>query len=379
MGPIRRSGRPPATRTVPIVYDASLPDNWTVSKLKQELSARGVAFTTNMKRAQLIMLFKSARANPNNNFANFDPVSSGSRQTTEQPNTRGRMSRRSAPSTVSLGEQPTSRDITSAPVPVSLPSTAPRDARDQHGDHLLSAILSLTETVHQMQATLLSTLQRPEPAPQTPAEPSSLPTENLIPTTTPHTATSAILASASEPVTDSANDDGFYVRTRYGYSAESLPFVETVSPTLRRSIVEGKDVNLASLLIPNYKPSGTKTVGDNTEKPDHRLSKSLSLAEFIQAFGVYKNIMCETFPQRRPELDLYERDIVDMATQYQGLGFYDYHKQFSAKAAAQVLYRNIPVDWSVRNNSLFCNIFSHFTPSHVPLATVPAILLPSVT
>ena len=44
--------------------------------------------------------------------------------------------------------------------------------------------------------------------------------------------------------------------------------------------------------------------------------------------------MCEAFPNRRHELNLYEREIVNMALRYPGAGFYDYHKQFSAKAAS---------------------------------------------
>ncbi|CAC5421980.1 unnamed protein product [Mytilus coruscus] len=41
-----------------------------------------------------------------------------------------------------------------------------------------------------------------------------------------------------------------YIRTCYGYCAESLPLVETISPQLRQNITAGMDVNLASLLIP---------------------------------------------------------------------------------------------------------------------------------
>ena len=40
--------------------------------------------------------------------------------------------------------------------------------------------------------------------------------------------------------------------TMFGYSAESLPFLGTVHPSLKKHIVEGKDVNLAPLLIPFY-------------------------------------------------------------------------------------------------------------------------------
>ena len=84
-----------------------------------------------------------------------------------------------------------------------------------------------------------------------------------------------------------------HVRTQYGFAAESLPFVETVSPHIRRQIVEGKDANLATLLIPYH--TGTN-IDFEKGKTDPILNKSLTLGEFIQAFGIYKNLMGEVFP-----------------------------------------------------------------------------------
>ena len=86
------------------------------------------------------------------------------------------------------------------------------------------------------------------------------------------------------------------------------------------------------------------------------------MPEFILAFGVYKHIMCSAHPQRRIELDLYERDIVNMATRYDN-GFYEYHRSFSLNAASQLRYNNTPIDWSIRDNNLFCNIFANRTPN----------------
>ena len=68
-------------------------------------------------------------------------------------------------------------------------------------------------------------------------------------------------------------------RTRFGFAAESLPFIETVHPTLRKQIVEGKDFNLAALLIPYYADSAE--IIKDTVKPDPRLQNSLSLSQFI--------------------------------------------------------------------------------------------------
>ena len=54
--------------------------------------------------------------------------------------------------------------------------------------------------------------------------------------------------------------------------------------------------------------------------------------------------MCGTYPSRKTELELYEKDIVDMASTYPEKGFYEYHKQFSLIAASQLKYNNILVD-----------------------------------
>ena len=84
----------------------------------------------------------------------------------------------------------------------------------------------------------------------------------------------------------------------------------------------------------------------SSRKPDPRLNKCLNISEFIQAFGTYKNIMCEALPNRRHKLDLNEREIVNMAARYPGAGFYDYHKHFSAKAASNLKNHNWKLDWS---------------------------------
>ena len=57
------------------------------------------------------------------------------------------------------------------------------------------------------------------------------------------------LAGQIQPTDFSSGTSGL---TKFGYSAESLPFIETIHPTLKKQITDGKDVNLASLLIPYY-------------------------------------------------------------------------------------------------------------------------------
>ena len=152
-------------------------------------------------------------------------------------------------------------------------------------------------------------------------------------------------------------------RTGIGFSSESLPQVELVSPMIRRKIIEGKNINLAVLLIPYYEGAMTNDERSDlyscsTKKPDLRLNKILDLSSFMKAFGIYKSIMTEVYPQRQRELDAYERCIIDMGIRYTGSGFYEYHRQFSAKAAAYLEQHNIKIDWSIRDNVLYTNVFT---------------------
>ena len=93
------------------------------------------------------------------------------------------------------------------------------------------------------------------------------------------------------------------------------------------------------MLIPHYEGAMTNEERSDiyscsTKKPDHRLNKILDLNSFMKVFGIYKSVMTEVYQQRQKELDLYERNIIDMGMRYSGSGFYEYHKQFSAKAVA---------------------------------------------
>ena len=49
-----------------------------------------------------------------------------------------------------------------------------------------------------------------------------------------------------------------------------------------------------------------------------------------------------------------------MAARYPGAGFYDYHKQFSAKAASYLKNHNWKLDWSKRDSQLYSNIFTNY-------------------
>ena len=331
MGPVRNSQS--AKRSAP--YDRTLPENWTVAKLQDELSKKGVNYPKNAKRSYLISLFKVASEETNTNSTETTlPAVVPNVLNTELLNM--------------VKELSSSVHVLQSNVNKLIQALKSSDSQQD---------ISIAASTDQQKSNNTVTSGRIIPAAAgSEQQLNSNNAENMG--NTLHSANSS--TTVQSPAVGQTNQTKDYVKTRFGYAAESLPFVETVTPQLRNKITEGKDVNLAMLLIPYYTDS--KDSKENSGRPDPRLSKQLNLGEFITAFGIFKSILCEAHPHRRVELDLYERDIVDMATRYGGTAFYEYHKQFSARAAAHLKYQNLQVDWSVRNNTLFCNIFANHKP-----------------
>ena len=329
-------------------YDMSLPQNWTVAQLKTELSKNNVAFNNTAKKAKLIQLCRenglinnpSPAAQLQSSNSTSQTVSESTSNITELTKVVIELQKtvhELAGSVTTLQNSTVTQDNNGSvsPMPADA-SQGMRSSQAQMADLLgRSHTSSHTGTTEVLQDT----------SPQV-AQMMSFPRDIAM-------GTSTLLDTSRDPAASA------YTQTRFGYAAESLPFVETVHPTLRKQIVEGKDVNLAALLIPYYTGPHADPAVISKERVDPRLNQELTLPQFIQAFGIYKNVMCQAYPLRRLELDLYERDIVDMATRYQGKGFYEYHKMFSAQAAAHLSYSNIKVDWSVRNKTLFSNIFTN--------------------
>ena len=165
-----------------------------------------------------------------------------------------------------------------------------------------------------------------------------------------------------------------------GVRSDSYSNVDIVAPSVQKNIIEGKDVNLGAPLIPNFEdPLTNSIIADGlhvnmANKPDPRLNRHLSIQEFIQAFGKFKRIMCNAYPERREELNAYEADIINIHN-FHGLKFYDHHKIFSAKAAALLREKQIKVDWSLPDRDIsslitagasvnvckICNLIDHAT------------------
>lgn len=143
-------------------------------------------------------------------------------------------------------------------------------------------------------------------------------------------------------------------------TAGMFPHLHLVTPTQRQTIIEGKYINLASLLVPpsdNYDIRQIEADGTviTVKAKDARLQRDLSLQEFIEAFNMFKNIICG-IEDRRVELDNYLQDIIDMAVKFKGNTFYEYHKAFAKKAAAIKQIKGLTIDWAVRDEKLYNTI-----------------------
>ncbi len=157
------------------------------------------------------------------------------------------------------------------------------------------------------------------------------------------------------------NDSLLSVR---GVPSNSVPLVDIVAPSIKKDIIAGRYVNLASLLISSSNDSAVRELSLGTSsillKPlaDSRLNRPLTLSEFIVAFNIYKKVMCSAYPQRREELDEYLSDIIKMANDYKGLAFYEYHKRFAKNAAQLFIERGLKVDWGIRDQRIFVALFT---------------------
>ena len=142
------------------------------------------------------------------------------------------------------------------------------------------------------------------------------------------------------------------------------PVTEYLPPALRKAIQEGKDVNLAHLLIPQeqlfsqYRDNPKEFTSLYLKSTDPRLHRTLSLSDFLLAFMRFSNVMIEAHPARRAELMLYLSFVVKLGVQFPAPLFYEYHKLFSKKAASILSAVGRKIDWSVRDDELYFQLFA---------------------
>ena len=159
--------------------------------------------------------------------------------------------------------------------------------------------------------------------------------------------------------------------------SSAVPQVDIVPAKLRKDIIQGKDVNLALLLLPirerHYASPSHRDikVGEEilTLKPlkDSRLTKPLTIQEFVKAFNIYKKIMCEQYPHRHPELDTYLNNLIDVSTKFQGFIFYDYHLEFAARSAHLLETRHIRLDWAIMDDIMLSRLVAGRKPTSCSL------------
>ena len=212
--------------------------------------------------------------------------------------------------------------------------------------------------------------------------------QQLNSTSTLNTAPAVSAATSAASVTLSSElpgDPTMEVMRSPAKRMSSLPEIDIVPENIRKDIVRGKYINLASLLMPvkerRFTMSGAREINiEGVCTPlktptDNRLLKNLTSGEFIRAFTIYKTVVCEVYPFRRDELDKYMSNLVKMASDWPGFTFYQYHVEFSTRAA-EYLEKHIKVDWGEMDYNIYarvtagkkanscglCSAFDHSTP-----------------
>ena len=319
--------------------DAENPRNWTKTQLITELQNRGIDVPNNLKTdmlRQMFLLNKNKRqcrvADNINGATNVEEI------------VRAPSAERSAEEYViaeSVVPAPAQNVVNiQEAVPVAAPQQTTSAGSSSTRDESISAIKAANEALANMVGLVKDLVASKDKTSE--KEGNCLKTAMMATFGFSESDTNA--ASCSQTFIREVKKTGIIF-------AEDLPSLDHVSPTIRKQILEGKDVNLTTLLSPQDDTPQTNsiqacgvTVNLSTAK-DKRLSQNLTLDEFNTAFRKYRRVMCKAYPQRREELDQYEDDINELARTY-GSRFYSYHKKFSAKAATAILEHNIVISWA---------------------------------
>ena len=230
-----------------------------MAQLKVELTRRGIEFPTNVKKAQLTRLWKT--------YAMRTTATTISGRSTEPTLVRHDTLPEVPPETREL-------PVTSEPES----SQNPSQDELKHGD-LHEAFSTMTATMERLVNRVSELEKSSNPLAKVVTVPQvtipGYPIYHAEPSSR-YTLETAMSVQPSDYNSDTnvsrrnlnINHPGVInqfqgVMTEGGYSSESLPHVELVSPTIRRKIIEGKDINLAVLLIPHYEGAMT-----NEERSD---------------------------------------------------------------------------------------------------------------
>lgn len=243
----RRSSR---KRSVP--YDLNNPINWTAAQLRQEIAKLGINLNTTIPKSALVQIYTQLSS------------TGMTSQLQEQSNTDSNLGtvQDNNAATPSITQHTGNTSVSD-----NIPS---QDSQAALLQSTMGMVTAMQGAMASLQSTVTSLLQK-----QTPTT-SSNNLEHFYKQTTEQS------TSSSQQTTN----------TKHGVAADSLPHIDVVSETMRKNIVSGKYVNLASLLIPDYDASkaslDTITGIDvlRRHQRDHRLDRVLNISQFFKAFGI---------------------------------------------------------------------------------------------
>lgn len=84
-----------------------------------------------------------------------------------------------------------------------------------------------------------------------------------------------------------------------------IPFAANISQRLRDKILQGKEINLLSIILPSPEhdrkiiSSPDDSCSTIIKSADPRLIRDISIGEFLVAFGIYRDVICSVYPERR--------------------------------------------------------------------------------
>lgn len=377
-------------------YDSANPANWTVKKLKDELSKRGITVShAGVTRAALVQMYKDnclrSVSRPSSLQSNINVNNELGDQQAQHPSSVDVYVTDSVSSDISdpVTTQNQSRPIISLPPGSELhfdseaePSVSLGDARSN---------LARTSSPSDRITSTCATARRDPPHTNMAAPIAYVPeqdTASILNRTLSLMEMTFKAFQANQPAVSS--DPAFDMRTAYtnltnirrgvgdsrttgatldtlrqhadsdGIPADLLPQIDIVSPAIRKKIVQGKDINLALLLVPGYE----HTSPDRDPLPSGRRGKlaDLTISEFITAFGIYKRVVTEAFPSRRNELDRYEAIVIRLNNTHGPAAFNEYHRMFSARAAQYIEQENFKVKWGIRDKDIYDSVVAGRRP-----------------
>ena len=273
MGPVRnKTGR--------VRYDPELPENWTINRLKEELRNRNVTFPINARRMFLVRLLRSSNISvptERNATNNVEPVS------THADALLG--SARSQHASLQNNNGRDERDKTLTEIVSMLTNTV--HTLQQNVTNLTSKVNNLVTNSYSVGPSSVRghTSSNENNLADSVSNSARQPSEDSISSFTLDTAFRAFNSPDNRPhqfpsaAAGSEEQARTFTRTARGYSAESLPFVESISPQIRKNIIQDDQVpedGPGSRFIGNTLPATINVVDELNEQVEELWDASLS-------------------------------------------------------------------------------------------------------